>query len=79
MKSILILLLLGLVLPINVAAKSTNHSNKFYRAVSFFRWSYSTVCKLKCYWEWKLRERQEEECAASSKRACVETSYLRDL
>jgi hypothetical protein len=37
MKSILILLLLGLVLPINVAAKSTNHSNTFYRAVSFLR------------------------------------------
>ncbi len=37
MKSILILILLGLVLPINVAAKSTNHSDKLYRAVTFLR------------------------------------------
>jgi len=36
MKSILILLLLGLVLPINLAAKSTKHSNKFCRTVSNF-------------------------------------------
>jgi hypothetical protein len=63
MKSILILFLLVLDLPINEAAKSANHTNKFYRGASFF-----------------LREIQGEECAASStKRACCETSYLRDL